>query len=259
MTEPTRTATFDLWHTVLYLEPEEEDRYNRGQLELAVDALEGSPRSGEASVRPREAFQQAAREALTLSERGVSVNPSDQIRRAGSLCGHAPDVERYRLGLDRLVETSPFQLAPGTHDAFGEIVQSGIRIGVIANTVGESGRAMRRILDREGLSPFVTAWSWSDELPWTKPAPEIFGHCLGQIDGTASHAIHVGDAIWDIEGARGAGFRAAILYLGLARYGSFYGTVIMHRDPRTARPDHIVRHMSELPSLARQLLGDGSS
>jgi FMN phosphatase YigB (HAD superfamily) len=254
---PVRAVTFDLWHTLLYLEPADEDEYNRSQGALGLETLQEAPVAGRSTLSPTEAVRRASQEAGDLSERGESVSLSAQIERAAALAGRTVDPARYVERIERLVASSPFRVAPGAQEAMADIAGRGVRIGVVANTVGEPGRALRRICEREGLGRFVGAWSWSDELPWTKPSPKIFSHCLDELGGTPPHALHVGDAIWDIEGARSAGFAASVLFTGLARYGTHYRSVVMTRDPAAARPDYTIHRLAELPTLVDRVLGPG--
>ena len=248
-----RAVTFDLWHTLLYLEPEAEDTYNQRQRELGEAALADSPVGGTGSLSEIDAFRTVSFEALRMSEQGESISPAAQITRAGTLSGRLVDPERYVARLEALVASSPFRVAPGALGAMAEIAARRVRIGVIANTVGEPGRALQRICEREGFGKFVTGWSWSDELPWTKPSPNIFLHCLQQLGSAPSSAVHVGDGAWDIDGSRRAGYRASVLYTGLARYGAYYRTFVMRRDPVLSHPDHIVPRLGLLPALVEDI------
>ncbi|HTS33441.1 MAG TPA: HAD-IA family hydrolase [Thermoplasmata archaeon] len=256
---PVRAVTFDLWHTLLYLEPGDEDEYNRSQGALGLETLQEAPVTGPATLAPAEAVRRASQEAGDRSEQGESVSLSAQIERAAALAGRTVEPARYVGRIERLVASSPFRVAPGAQEVMADLAGRGVRIGVVANTVGEPGRALQRICEREGLGRFVDAWSWSDELPWTKPSPKIFLHCLGELGGTPPRAFHVGDAIWDIEGARRAGFAASVLYTGLARYGTHYRTVVMTKDPAAAGPDYTIHLLGELPALVDRVLGPGST
>lgn len=257
MASPVPVLTFDLWHTLLYLEPEDEDTYNRHQTELGVQALEEAPLVGVGSLSPTDAFQTASREAVERSQHGESVSLAAQIQRAATLAGRRVDPARYVESLERLVASSPFRVAPGALNTMAAVSGRGTRIGVVANTVGEPGRALHRICEREGFGQYVRAWCWSDELPWTKPSPEIFLHCLNQLGGVPARAVHVGDASWDIEGAQAAGFRASVLYTGLARYGAYYRTIVLHSDPAALHPDYTISRLDELPAIVGKALGTG--
>jgi FMN phosphatase YigB (HAD superfamily) len=254
MANPPRAVTFDLWHTLLYLEPADEDLYNRNQRELARQTLEASPHGGVPSTSCAQAAETVAREALSLSEQGISMPPAAQIERAALLAGRRVDSSHYMVELEALVSTSPFRPAPGASESLAALAGAGLRIGVVANTVGEPGKALQKFCDRAGLSQFVSAWSWSDELLWTKPSPKIFRHCLDALETSPADAVHVGDGAWDIEGARNAGYRASVLFTGLARYGDFYRSVVMHRDPASLAPDYTLDRLTLVPPLASKLL-----
>ena len=60
-------------------------------------------------------------------------------------------------------------------------------------------------------------WSFSDEVGWYKPAPQMFQHSLDYLGTTASATAHIGDIRrTDVAGANAAGF-LAIRYRGVER------------------------------------------
>ncbi len=247
-------VTFDVWHTLLYLESTAEDTYNRRQTELGEAILEASPVVGAATRSPGEAFRSVFLGAIRAAELGRSVSPARQIAQAARLSGRRVDTASYVAQLEGLVASSPFRLAPGARTTLSRISDLGIAIGVIANTVGEPGRALQRILAREGIARFVASWCWSDELPWSKPAPQIFWRCLQGLGSSPTKAVHVGDGSADIRGARNAGCLGSVLYTGLPRYGSFYRSFVAREDPMRLRPEHVVRRLGEVPSLLERNL-----
>jgi FMN phosphatase YigB (HAD superfamily) len=110
-------------------------------------------------------------------------------------------------------------------------------------------------LDQAGLGERIEAWAFSDQLPWAKPAPEIFWHCLGMLGISRERAIHVGDGWSDIAGARAAGLRAGVLFTGEQRYGKSYGRFFAPTRPELLEASPRIDRLAELPDLAEKLLG----
>ena len=250
-----RAITFDLWHTLLYLEPREEEAYMRQQWELGVRALlpRRTPVSRAIHGTFRKAFRVAYAEAVENAGEGISVSPSEQVRRAAKRLGVRGRPSEYVKGLSQLVATSPFRRTDGALEVLEELHKLGFRIGVISNTVGEPGRFLRRVCDQMGISAKVDDFTWSDELPWTKPSPEIFQHCLDRLKVTAQNAVHVGDGAADVGGARATGYRATILFTGLHFYGESYRKLFMPGDSAKPSSDYSVRTLAGIPAIVRRV------
>jgi len=221
-----RAVTFDLWHTLLYLEPEAEAEYLARQLAAAVEVLTDSD-PGPGAVRtpvvdPKTAFQTELKRAVFESHAGRTVTPAEQIVRAAAACGRAPRPQAFEEALGRVVAATPFRTAPGALEALAEIRRLDASVGILSNTVGEPGRFLREHLSKLGFDRSVEVYAFSDEHPWTKPAPEIFQWTLNRLGSEPRSAIHVGDGWADLEGARRTGLRAGILYSGLQRYAPEY-------------------------------------
>lgn len=266
MTRTTRTqsaVTLDLWHTLVYLEPEAEEAYMDAQMELAADVLDAAaPFPGAATrSRPelRAIFEKVYLEAVTAAQQGTSVPPAAQIARAAERSGRNVPTERYVDRLLRLVAGTPFQLAPEALPTVKALRERGWRTAVISNTVGEPGVALRPILRAMGFDSLVEEYLFSDELPWTKPDPAIFHEALRRLGVGAAHAVHVGDGWSDTEGARRAGMRAAILFTGLQRYGARYQALFLPPGWGSPAADYRIERLGELPALADRLLAPTSS
>jgi FMN phosphatase YigB (HAD superfamily) len=253
-----RLLSLDLWHTLLYLDPEAEETYMRAQVDLAVSVLsEARLAVGSAPVAPdglRSVFEAVYAGAVAASQEGRSVPPPDQIAEAGARTGRVPEPQEYVDRLCALVARTPFQPAPGAVAVLRGLRNDGWAVAVISNTVGEPGEAFRPVLRRMGFEPLVDVLVFSDEHPWTKPAPEIFGEALDQVGADPLRAVHVGDGWVDIEGARRARLRAGILYTGLQHYGQMYRRLFL--PPGWSEPPTPYRFRSwpELPGLLRTIL-----
>jgi putative hydrolase of the HAD superfamily len=97
-------------------------------------------------------------------------------------------------------------LCPGVADVLTELSDGGLRVGIICDVGFTPSPILRDWLDGHGVLKFFTGWSFSDEVGWFKPAPEIFAHALAYLDVPAERVAHVGDLRrTDVAGARSAG------------------------------------------------------
>ena len=250
-------VTLDLWHTLLFVSPEAEEQYMTAQISVARRELSRSPRrSGAPDLSDEElarAFELEYAAAVDRAGQGQTVTPAEQFRRAAAVTGRAVEVSRYLEGLEHEVRKVPFQRAPGALELLELLRNEGYGVAVISNTVGEPGAYLRPVLRRMGFDPFVESFVFSDEHPWTKPAPELFRTALDDLGETPGRAVHVGDGWSDIEGARRAGFRAGILFTGLQQYGARYRRLFLpdgwdrpHADRTTDRLEDVARIVQEL-------------
>jgi FMN phosphatase YigB (HAD superfamily) len=250
-----RAVTFDLWHTLVYLEPQAEADYLARQLGAAVEVLAGSrPRETPAAskVDPKTAFETELRRAVRESHAGRTVTPAEQMVRAATACGREPRPREFEAALGRVVAATPFRTAPGALETLAEIRRLGLGVGVLSNTVGEPGRFLRDHLRTAGFDRVVQVYTFSDEHPWTKPAPEIFRWTLDRLGSDPASSIHVGDGWADLEGARRAGLHAGILYSGLQRYAPEYRALNYAPPIDPALVDAEVGSLSDvLPIVAR--------
>ena len=96
-----------------------------------------------------------------------------------------------------------FAELPGAADACRSLAAAGLRLAVVSNwDVG-----LHDHLTALGLDALLDAVVTSAEAGAPKPAPQVFELALARLGATAAHAVHVGDADADAEGARAAGLR----------------------------------------------------
>ncbi|HTW55776.1 MAG TPA: HAD family hydrolase [Thermoplasmata archaeon] len=251
-------VTLDLWHTLVYLDPEDEEAYMERQIETAVAVLAAAPPRREGAERSgdelRRVFEEEYAAAVAASQQGRSVPPAEQIERAGARVGRAVRSSDYLDGLRRLVAQTPFRLGPGAVEAVRALRTAGHRVAVISNTVGEPGATLRPMLREFGFDGPVQTFVFSDEHPWTKPDPAIFGEALARLGVPAARAVHVGDGWSDIEGARRAGMRGGVLFTGLQQYGHRYHQLFLPPGWASPETEHRIERLSELPPLVERLL-----
>lgn len=252
-----RLLSLDLWHTLVYLEPADEERYMREQVDLATAVLNEAPgvpgRKAAPPAAVRRSFQDVYAEAVVASQAGRTVTPSAQLLEAGRRVGRTPDPSAYLERLRALVARTPFRRAPRALSVLRQLRAEGWATAVVSNTVGEPGASLLPVLQRIGVVPLVDAFVFSDQLPWTKPSPEIFRAATERLGVARERTVHVGDGWVDIEGARRAGLRAGVLYTGLQHYGRRYRELFLPKGWAEPATPYRVGSWPELPGLLRSL------
>ncbi len=248
-----KALTLDLWHTLVYIDPESEERYMRAQIDIAAAALEAAPRAADippgTDADPRGAFEAAYSAAVDASQQGRTITPADQILAAGRATGRHPDVPAYLETLRRLVGTLSFHPAPGALGVLQGLKADGWVLGVVSNTIGEPGTFLRPMLERLGYTSVIPTWVFSDEQPWTKPAPEIFRYAAERLRTPVERLVHVGDGWVDIEGARRAGMAAGVLFTGLQQYGDRYRQLFLPAGWNSPPTPYRFDRWSDFPEL----------
>jgi FMN phosphatase YigB (HAD superfamily) len=251
--------TFDVWHTLVQLPPEVEDRYLLLQeATLAEIVGRSAPIAGHdlgaVLLEPQAAAHAAFERAAGRPGRGSPV--VDLATVAARLAGRVPAPDDWIGAIEGLVEAQPFEAVLGARNQLERLEEEGYRTAVVSNLVGETGRSMRRILERLGLAGSIESWAFSEELPWAKPAPEIYWKALEPLSTVPSDAVHIGDLAADIYGARAAGFRGAVLFEGAREYGPLYARLCRANDTIDPPTEHRLGSWEELPALLRTLFSE---
>ncbi|MBE1875720.1 HAD family hydrolase [Myceligenerans pegani] len=122
---------------------------------------------------------------------------------------------------------------------------AGVPVAVVSNTV--NGRAVREKLDAAGLTEYVGAHVYSDELGRRKPDPEMPATALRALGAEAASAWFVGDKpARDVIAARAAGIGHVVLVRGGSTSDDALAALA---DDDPARPDHVVDDMAGLAAL----------
>lgn len=101
------------------------------------------------------------------------------------------------------VSSLTFVELPGARDACRALAAAGLRLAVVSNwDIG-----LHEHLEHLEISSLVDAIVTSAEAGAPKPAPAMFELALALLGTDAAHAVHIGDAAADEEGARAAGLR----------------------------------------------------
>jgi putative hydrolase of the HAD superfamily len=218
MSGATITAvTFDFWQTLVRDTPEGLARAREMRLRSVAEILDraGCPKSASTI---EEAYERCA---VEMAARAWTLHRDLSIRDQVTIfldCLEERIVER--LGEEQFVAAvegysvpvlhAPPVLTPGAEEAVRGLAARGCRLGIVSNTGRTPGATLRRLLDRYGLLGHFQAISYSDEVGFRKPHPEIFDRTLKLLGVSPAEALHVGDnPDDDVLGALGFGMRSA--------------------------------------------------
>jgi len=217
-----KAVTFDFWETLVRDSPENLARQRARRIDAIARALD---RAGRRLGGPgvEEAYDRSERvlyERFWSRDRDPAIG--DQVRLVldiaapGIGAGLEPALlDEAIAGYIEPVLHYPPELHPGAAEAVGGLAARGLALGIVSNTGRTPGIVLRQILDRYGLLSHFSVISYSDEVGYRKPDPEIFRRTLEGLGTEARHAAHVGDnPVADVTGAQGAGMLGVHLAAG---------------------------------------------
>ncbi len=210
-----KAVTFDLWQTLILDTPEGLRRAREGRVRGIHDILikEGFVVEFRAVEQAYDAVGERLEEIWATQ---MDVGSREQVRLILGCLGMDPLVSRDgRLmdDLDRAYCLPILSALPvpntGAPDVLRVLASHGLALGLVCNTGRTPGKMLRLVLERQGLASCLSVCSFSDEVGWRKPHPEIFHRTLKAMGVMPAEAAHVGDMLAsDVEGARGVGMRA---------------------------------------------------
>lgn len=221
-----RVISFDLWDTVFVDDSDEPKRSRLGlppkpverrdlvhrflALHEPIDRslVDGAYDTADAAFRHawrRQHVTWTVEERLRILLDGLQRKlPDDELR------------ELVRLHEDMELRVRP-DLVPGVADVLKTLGQR-YRLAVISDTVFSPGRALRELLAGYGLLDYFSAFVFSDEAGWSKPAPQVFRRAAELMDCRLGEMVHIGDREQnDIAGAKSLGARAVLLTAAIDR------------------------------------------
>ncbi len=228
------TVTFDFWETLVKDSPENLN----AQRTLRVEALRLALSRAGAGLAVEEVEEAYDRSLTVLQERFWSRHRDPTYREQVRLvldCA-VPGVAD-RLADDMLEATVTDYISPvlsfppalqsGAAEAVRGLAARGLTLGIISNTGRTPGIMLRRVLEAHDLLRHFSVISYSDEVGYRKPDPEIFRRTLARAGAAAPEAAHVGDnPVDDVAGARGAGMRA-VHYAAGGRAGAPHADLVV--------------------------------
>jgi FMN phosphatase YigB (HAD superfamily) len=225
-------VTFDLWNTLLSLDPDEARSYVLRRHGIGRRWLERSPpRAGGPQGDLRRIPPEVRAEADRWERVGRVMTIPEQARRMARLANRRADPRTYERSLSRLSSSLPVKVAPGARDCLRALRRDGLTLGLISNLTLEPPGAVRHLLYRTGLAPFFSTLVLSSEVGASKPDLRPFRVALSRLKAVPAQAVHVGDR-WSSDG------------LGAVRAG-WAGVIMVGPSPipRSARGHPRVRQV----------------
>jgi HAD superfamily hydrolase (TIGR01549 family) len=247
---PLEAVFFDLGDTLVDLREGQADYQER--LNARMGKIYDLLHAAGTRLPERPAFCQALGEysessyqAAVAAQRGLSIRTVlvDFFANRGIEAGEgllAASVEAY-CGIGSVESLAP--LRPGARELLAGLHATGLRLGVISNTL-QPGRYMDRALARRGLLEYFSTRTYSSDEGVAKPHPAIFQAALSAMGVPPTHALHVGDRLLaDVAGAQSVGMRAVLIH-------------VLER-PETNRsivPEACIDELNELPRVMTTLV-----
>ena len=142
---------------------------------------------------------------------------------------------------------------PGALELIRWCHENGIVVGIVSNTI--SGRGVREILARYGLTAMIGPAAYSDEIGVRKPGGAIFEAALAGLETDRVDVVYVGDkALNDGRGGRDAGIGTiCLLRGGKDSDGTLEGALTSgDADHVLDSPDQVISVLAaKLPARAR--------
>jgi phosphoglycolate phosphatase len=126
---------------------------------------------------------------------------------------------------------------PGVTDMLDRLEALGVRAAVVTN---KAERPARKLLAELGLAGRMASIIGGDTLSDRKPSPVPVLEMIAQCGG--GRTAFIGDSIFDVMAARGAGAESVIVGFGF-----------LDRAPEEFGADHIIGHYDELLPLLETL------
>jgi putative hydrolase of the HAD superfamily len=203
-------VTFDYWNTIV--------RPTEAQLALRLEAWQTRYRQVGVDVDDellRGVFAAVWDEHQAAWRRNDQYTGVTAAHRAIELIGQSLDPATQADLVSAFITPAPdLGLCDGVSELIAALTDRGIRLGIVCDVGFTPSTELRRVLDGHALLGHFTGWSFSDDVGWYKPAPEIFHHALEYLGAPPEHVVHIGDLRrTDVAGARGMGM-VAVRYRG---------------------------------------------
>jgi len=117
------------------------------------------------------------------------------------------DFARHADAIRDLMGPSCFAIFDDAFPVLEKLKASGRRLAIVSDWQ----KGLAYFCEELGLAPYFEAIIVSAEVGFQKPDPRIFEAARARLQLPAEEILHVGDRVEDVEGARAAGFAAALL------------------------------------------------
>ncbi|MCU0424766.1 MAG: HAD family hydrolase [Candidatus Kapabacteria bacterium] len=211
---PIQAITIDFWNTLYDSrggEGRDKDRFttimtNAERLGHSIDAAQ------------LKAAQKAAWEHFNVVWREEKRTPSTRsmvqfLWENLAIAADAKALDEVTTSFEEGILQHPPSLLPGARETVMLLAESHY-IALISDTAFSPGRVLKRIMERDGIAQYFSAFSFSDETGVSKPHEIAYSTALKGASCAPESAVHIGDIErTDIEGAKNYGMKA-ILFAG---------------------------------------------
>ncbi|MBN2013340.1 HAD family hydrolase [candidate division KSB1 bacterium] len=226
MSNIIKVITFDLWDTVFIDDSDEPKRKQAGRPPKRVERRKlvhqfinkHEPISYETVCTAYDTADAAFRKVWHDQFVTWSVQARLAILFKG-LGKTLPDFEMQEL--IRLHEEMELEFRPdfvnGVHNAIKALAKK-YRLAVISDAIFSPGRALRTLLEGEGLLDYFDVFVFSDEVGHSKPEPIVFETVCQKLNVEPGEIVHIGDREHnDILGPKRLGARAVLCTAAINR------------------------------------------
>jgi putative hydrolase of the HAD superfamily len=250
MTQKIRAITFDLWDTVLIDDSDEPKRKVAGRERKVVERRrlvhQFVNRHSPVSQEIVDAVYDTADAAFgsvwhdlhvtwTVSERLSLI-----LKGLGQTLPKSEMEDLVRLHEEMELEFRP-DFVPGVHDAI-KALHKKYRLGVISDAIFSPGRALRTLLEGEGLLQYFDLFVFSDEIRHSKPEPAVFQTAFDGFGIEPGELVHIGDREHnDIAGPQ------------LLKAKAILCTAAIDRGSANTHAEAIFSHYKDLPTIIEKL------
>jgi len=209
-----KAISFDFWNTLYYDHQIEYNRHNK-RVNHLKEALLRNGYDGELDVEGSfkfcwEHFEKIWKnDSRTLNSRELLVAGCDWL----GVTLPENDINCISKYFGEVLLEHPPVLFEGVKETIPELAKH-FKLGITSDTAYTSGRVLRKLLEKDGMLKYFSAFTFSDEIAHSKPHVIAFQSTLKQLGVKPDETIHVGDnEDTDIKGALEAGMKA-IMFKG---------------------------------------------
>jgi len=217
-----KAISFDFWNTLYYDHQIMYDRYNK-RINHLKEALLRNGYDGELDVEGSfkycwEHFDKIWKgEQRTLSSRELLITGCDWL----NVKLPEDDIKSISIYFEEVLLEHPPVLFEGVKEIIPELAKK-FKLGITSDTAYTSGRVLRKLLEKDGMLKYFSAFTFSDEIAHSKPHAGAFQSTIKQLETKPEVTIHVGDnEDTDIKGAKEAGMKAVMFKGAYEREISF--------------------------------------
>jgi len=209
------TITFDLWNTLIYTSPQDNQKYKNKRIDGFLSVLKQTGRNL-SREQIENAYDKSFEIYKPIRDKNQDISARDQVQIILRCLGNSEFedlAENVLSGLEQVLANAIFSGLPALIEGSAEILnyleKKNYRLGLICNTGRTPGKVLREVLRRRNILQFFRVLTFSDELKIRKPNPEIFLHTLKSLNASPTTALHIGDELEsDILGAKRCGMQA---------------------------------------------------